>query len=932
MSLDDDTQNMLEDNNTTGYIKRPAKSILKQKENNTMPLSLPSLRDGALKAANRRVSFANKVKLHKIDFVPVSEENDAHTNVTEQLDESSDSMDEDSSFLNLEADADKVVAALQSAEDGILGHTYDLSDDENDEPDAEQTMELTDQVRLAVQNNGLEDPQLSIPEDAQEEVDMELTQTVKTVTEEVTMNFTMIQTYRQPTEPPKEAESKAEIPQETETQTLGDAPNEQDAPVGELASGPESETPLEPVQATNSTPPPEHNEANTNNDNITKEADAELSKYPEELLSPIQVPALSSIADELDEESEEEVQMELTQSLSGTNSTVPEVQDNKEPEKSSTNAQRENLQPPPELDDELSSPSDEEDDMELSTPIFDTIPTLKGQNPRSSFLHKLDSHEEDSSAVKQTDATSQNGEEPQSEETPKEINSPVKRTLEAAIEFTSSKRHALEEQVSTTTTIPLADTSTGSWNGYDDNDVKLSLTEFLNEIGVRFYDDLEIATELSNRYQIPLKDGDGDYAKEDYYRANIQLPLLEVYELSCKELAGKIQQGDLLFEELKNKTLEDNPELFREYLSASFYDQMTMKSRFHLLKEYTRQQAKEVWYEWRTKLIKNILETLQTNVEILRNDQLILNENCEMLQISYQKLKLELQSVRLSISRFKEIRSSFQDLDVEQIKNIKHRLTDLNHKLTEHKSLIHEKEQKMNSLQTQLDMRNAQIAELLKRVSEEESKLNKIRHFNSNEIQSLQLESDLLQACAGLKFIKKTEEGKFEFEFDPRMKISIDISKADSADGLVFHPLKSQDTVLYNGDLLTNYCHKLAQETAFVNIYDTLAGFRKQWVKFLEVDKEIYRLSLRYPLKFRTSTEDAIVFDFQYFCFKENVKADFTVEIPLKTIADFPRNAAIYAKVLRGKTMSLEQLRRYVAQGDVPYPLILLGKIELATQ
>lgn len=942
-----------DDNNTTGYIKRPAKSILKLRENNTVPITLADPKE------NRRVSFASKVQLHKIDFVPVLNDEGPHL---PQEDSDSDSFDEDSSFLTLENDADKIVSALHGV------HQLTDSDMSDLEPE-EETMELTGQFRKAAQDvlvaveqtpdligeetgnsNGHSEPQMpQMPlgdqgqqgeaneesheqdkplenhgdllelreqnletdvsqvdgqdletldssqeklegtegqegeepegeeqegEEPEDEVEMELTETIKTVTEEVTMEFTMVN--------PLSLARSAEVT-DTNAQASGDYDRD-----------------TQPIEEETM--------------DITKLADipkTNTESEPEEHLSPIQVPTLEPIG-----EDDEEVAMELTQSVPTITPSVLAAQS--VPETASDEELPQVSTPP--------NTQVNEEDMDITIPVHSKsveangeVETPGARSPNKSPLPdtrvpKLSSPLPDITDSGEPDATAETS---------------GKRTLGPAIEFSANKVPRLETQI-TTSTIPLADVSMTSWDGDDDNwdGVNLSLTDFLKEIGVKFYDDLEIATDLTSRYRLPPNESQAAYTKEEYYRANIQLPLLEVYELSCKELAGKIQQGKMLFDELKEKTEQDNPDLFRQYLSAPFYEQMSMKSRFHLLKEFTRQQAKEVWYEWRTKLIQNILEVLQNNLEILRSDQAIIKNNSEVLEESYEDMKQELDSLKLDVLRFKEIRSKFQDLDAEQIKSIKSRLTELNQKLLDHRDLIIQNQEKMDALQAEIDKRNGDIDACNSQLALVEHKLSKTRHFNSAEIETLQLQSQALQACAGLKFVRKTHDGKFEFEFNPRMGITIDLDKADSTDGLVFHPHDSTERVLYNEYLLDNYCHRLAEQTTFVNIHETLISFRKQWAKFLEMDEEIYKISLKYPITF-TPNDESVAFNFEYFSFDEDVKVQLAVTIPLKTISSFPKNVQVHAQVIRGAQMSATTLRQAFLHGQVTYRL-MQGNIQLA--
>lgn len=993
----------LEDDDTAER-KTPAKSILKNKNTNASTTSVPlndSPSDALLKLQNRRVSFAEKVKLHQIDIVPVSQGSTAEGNSS---DGDSESEDFDESFLRLEQAADSIAEAISDQQpndseeetmdltgqiapivdpdqlDGVLKFkaadgTQRQTSTEQDPPQISLDIQLPQENGRQDTHNETQEPEsanlrentpTSIQPETQnshgssvypDEEDMDLTTPVNAypITNPTLPSTNSAEGLLQ--ESSQALDIQATSTQNPEHQNEG--PNtvthppaladiQEDEVTMDLTNQtqiPQAQAPA--IQTQNGT---HSNNLDLNPDQITKSPQAtqeeitmDLTKVyekPKEPSHPLDPTVLSPIFPSVVlSEGDEDEPMELTQPMMPMDKADFTLQSSKPNGDAFTNKQsgQRNANTTnddasngiltaevenrinSEINDRLStmdssevknSPeangsstqkrTGEENDLTQQSPL---IITNEGTNSEdvshpkspSSMTHPADTSvtpriliHRNEQFLYQTVTPDMDG--PNAEQTAE-----LKRKADSTTAQFQKKPH-WETQV-VTSTIPLADKSMQS----DDSDNErwntpiphFTLTDFLKEIGIKFYDDLEFRIDLSTRQTLSISESAEEKLKEDYYRANIQLPLLEVYELSCKELAGKIQQGKKLFDELQEKTLNDNPELFKLYYRASFYDQMMLKARFHLLKEYTRQQAKLIWYQWRSKLIQNILEVLQGNLEILQSDKTILINNITILDGLYDEMHRKSQALRREVLQFKEIQSTFQDLDANQIKRIKLQLTELNNRLLEHKKKISEKEEELHNLEDQIRLRNDEIQGLQKEISAAENQLDETKHFNTKEIDILKNKSRLLQAAAGLKFVKSISEHIDEFEFNSEIGVTIDFSKPEASESIMFRLLNLENKVLYNPKLLEYYCLDLVEATGFTNIFESFINFRKKWDKLTLIDEDMYRIALKYPLSILKTEEKEIQFKFQYYSFANKIKTNVVVRIPLKSILQYPDTANI---------------------------------------
>lgn len=117
---------------------------------------------------------------------------------------------------------------------------------------------------------------------------------------------------------------------------------------------------------------------------------------------------------------------------------------------------------------------------------------------------------------------------------------------------------------------------------------------------------------------------------------------------SCRELKKYISEGRRIVREIETETFEENPPLFREYISASPDFKLIMDNQFKNVKTHARLLSKAMWYEWRMKLQDGLKEGLIKIAEGMTEDDEILTKQEKLLQSvlpelvkSYERLEQE---------------------------------------------------------------------------------------------------------------------------------------------------------------------------------------------------------------------------------------------------------------------------------------------------
>lgn len=488
---------------------------------------------------------------------------------------------------------------------------------------------------------------------------------------------------------------------------------------------------------------------------------------------------------------------------------------------------------------------------------------------------------------------------------------PMKRLAEGFEEPSTKHPHSVTRV--STLDIPLAETSTLSADGVDEdfddpNYQPVKLSTFLDDIGVKFYDDLEIATDTANRYSLSMMDRKADFGDEDYYKGNVHLPLLEVLEMSCKELTQKIQQGKELFEEITEQALRDNPLLLKQFYQSTYYDQISMKSLFHQMKEYTRHQAKQVWYEWRTQLMQNVLEVQQGNIEILQSDKSILEESILNLKLTQATLREQLQQLRVDLSTFKEIRASYNDLDSDQLKNIKLQLMDLNQKLLDHRDEISKRELRLIQIQHDLDEANVEIAKRRENLNQVENQLSRRKIFTESEIKSLEDEVERFQEEKGFEYRSGIGTDTIKLDFYSCILVEIQFDDGNPTN------VQFENKGPVTGKLAFAELAQLA--TASLPIKgltpsENLTQLKERWEKVEQIDRDLFKLSLKYPFKLLID-EQGFKAVFTVFSFASGAESQYTLEFHDNDVTNYPDRVAVTVtegKRLKGKAAEIARFK-----------------------
>lgn len=443
--------------------------------------------------------------------------------------------------------------------------------------------------------------------------------------------------------------------------------------------------------------------------------------------------------------------------------------------------------------------------------------------------------------------------------------------------------------LSYTTTIPLADISVDSI--YDDEDYEsVSLTHFMKDIGIRFYDDLDIGTSSISRISISLPkviDGSNDYSLQDYVNATNKLPLLELLYFSCEEMRKNIEDGKKLFEQFNNTTLASNPKLFKQYYYSPLEKQLGMQSEFQLIKDYCRKQAMDAWYTWRTTMIRNLLDLTLLKYEQVQEDERLLNEKMAAAESLFLESKDKLNRLKLIMAQLSDI-SDPQIHDSLKFSNLRNELVDLYSRITACRLEVSVLKDEMHAVDLAIEDSESKIAELRRSLAESETILNKNRTYGTSEIFTLEAKFKLLQKLTGFEF-EAVEGNSIRFTYQGTYSVHL------SSTGLKFALTLSAS--FYNKRFAELFAMPITDNIK--NLSD-IPLLNRRWQALKRLDQDIYKISLRYPVVFVDEPESCTI-DVRYYETNLRAKATIHVSVPIKSIESYPKLVRIASTVSRGK-------------------------------
>ncbi|PHH88214.1 hypothetical protein CDD83_7837 [Cordyceps sp. RAO-2017] len=286
-----------------------------------------------------------------------------------------------------------------------------------------------------------------------------------------------------------------------------------------------------------------------------------------------------------------------------------------------------------------------------------------------------------------------------------------------------------------------------------ENDIeeeKIHLQDFLNMISIRF---MELTTTKRRHTIAPgngqdgtVADGQDDLSLERCVVAGAcTVPMLELYQHSCRELKKYISEGRRMVKEIENETFEENPPLFREYMSASPDVKALMDNQFKNVKTHARLLSKAMWYEWRMKLQDGLKEGLVSLAEGMDRDDRVLQEQQDALTLVLPAVVARYESLSREHSNLQEAARELADCDPGELTSARQELRNLDADIARKKQRIAELRGRFENSSTEVEELSQRKAKCMEEIESCERVREQYRGWTSREVNGLKARVETIE-------------------------------------------------------------------------------------------------------------------------------------------------------------------------------------------
>ncbi|KAI9848937.1 MAG: hypothetical protein M1838_000317 [Thelocarpon superellum] len=300
--------------------------------------------------------------------------------------------------------------------------------------------------------------------------------------------------------------------------------------------------------------------------------------------------------------------------------------------------------------------------------------------------------------------------------------------------------------------------------GPDPSPERIHLQAFLDLTSIRF---MELNTTKRRHTLAPKTNADGlagamghdrqwsggDDGATDLGRCVIAgactMPMLELYQHSCRELKRYISEGRSIVREIEADTFEENPPLFREYLSASPDVRFIMDNQFRNVKTHARLLSKAMWYEWRMKLLDGLKEGLCKIGDGMEGDELVLAAQERLVAPLLPPLLAEQERLAREETVLDEQAHELANCDQDELDRSRERMLQTEAAVSEQRRVLAELQAQMHETEASLVTATTRASTCLAEIDAAERIREACRGWTCRDVESAQARVAALQQASG---------------------------------------------------------------------------------------------------------------------------------------------------------------------------------------
>ncbi|KAE8353997.1 hypothetical protein BDV28DRAFT_132040 [Aspergillus coremiiformis] len=294
----------------------------------------------------------------------------------------------------------------------------------------------------------------------------------------------------------------------------------------------------------------------------------------------------------------------------------------------------------------------------------------------------------------------------------------------------------------------------------------IQLQEFLNMTNIHFMELTttkrrhttapDSATKRKARLSSEIEKSSASKFDECVAAGFCTVPMLELYQHSCRELKSYISEGRQIIRSIETETYAENPALFREYMTAPPDLRLLMDNQFRNVKTHARLLSKATWYEWRMKLLDGLKDGLNRHVEEMKGDDEILSKHEALLNGVVPTLVEKHSSLEEQATSLQQLADEIENCDQDELRNAREKLSRIEEEIMSKKKLLEELQAEAQDKTNTIESGSELKADYMAQIQEAERVKEECRGWSAKEIRELQETVHKIERQTGWSIISAT--------------------------------------------------------------------------------------------------------------------------------------------------------------------------------
>ncbi|KAF2501476.1 Spc7-domain-containing protein [Lophium mytilinum] len=296
-------------------------------------------------------------------------------------------------------------------------------------------------------------------------------------------------------------------------------------------------------------------------------------------------------------------------------------------------------------------------------------------------------------------------------------------------------------------------------NVEDEDDMdRIPLQEFLDMTNIRFMD---LTTTKRRHTAVPASfhsKGLGGFEDIDEKEETLEnyvaaaactVPEYEMYQHACHELKRYISGGRDIVRQIEADVQEENPALFNEYMSAPPDQRIVMDNQFKNMKTYARLQSKEIWYGWRSTLLRDLKAALLKTASDFNRDDALLRKQEGLLDTSLPELASKHANLEIECKQLQQRQDELTSCDREELEAAREQLVAFEDDIEQKRRLVASLKQDLVEKESRIEAAKARKMECAEEIKAADRVREECRGWSASEVNALKAKVTALEEAHG---------------------------------------------------------------------------------------------------------------------------------------------------------------------------------------